>query len=82
MKQTFEQYLERDVWEAEGVLDDDMEDAFNNWLAELDVQELADYAQTFAEKSYLEGKEIVMKEFEPIIENLKKVGGTLVELSK
>lgn len=57
MKQTFEQYLERDVWEAEGVLDDDMEDAFNNWLSELDVQEVADFAEDYGKKCYLEGIE-------------------------
>jgi len=41
---TFEEYLRDNVWEPEGILDDYMPDAFDNWCAELDVQEVMDYA--------------------------------------
>lgn len=44
---TFEKYLEEDVWEPEGVLDDDMPDAFEAWLEGLDIQEVIDYAEQY-----------------------------------
>lgn len=44
---TFEEYLRDNVWEPEGILDDYMPDAFDNWCAELDVQEVMDYADDY-----------------------------------
>lgn len=67
---TFEQYLMNDVWEPEGVLDDDMPDAFDAWCAELDVQEVMDLAEIHGEKMYMQGKEDVLKGLEPHIEKL------------
>lgn len=55
MKQTFEEYLRDNCWDAEGILDDDMSDAFDTWCAELDVQEVMDYAEQFAGKRFQEG---------------------------
>jgi len=43
----FEKYLEEYCWEPEGVLDDDMPDAFEAWITNLDVQEVMDYADRY-----------------------------------
>lgn len=69
--QTFEKWLEEDKWEPEGVLDDDMPDAFDAWLAELDTQEVMDFAEEWGEKRFLDGKELVLKTFEPNIKKLQ-----------
>lgn len=45
---TFEKYLEEECWEPEGILDDNMPDAFESWLGELDTQEIMDYAEQYA----------------------------------
>jgi hypothetical protein len=47
---TFEKYLEEDCWEPEGVLDDDMPDAFEAWLEGLDTQEVMDYAEEWGKE--------------------------------
>lgn len=44
---TFEKYLEEDVWEPEGVLDDDMSEAFDVWLGDLSTQEVIDYTDDY-----------------------------------
>ncbi len=47
-KITFESFLEdkfMDSSYSDGVSKEQCEDAFNNWMSELDVQELIDYAQ-------------------------------------
>lgn len=46
---TFEKYLMEDVWEAEGVLDDDMSDAFDTWLTELQIDDVIAYAKEWGE---------------------------------
>ena len=46
---SFEQYLMDSCWEAEGILDDDMPDAFNAWLADLDIDEIMVYAEQWGE---------------------------------
>ncbi len=48
MINTFEKYLEEEVWEPQGVLDDDMPDAFETWLSQLDVEELIIYGGIYA----------------------------------
>jgi hypothetical protein len=50
---TFEKYLEEEVWEPEGVLDDDMPDAFEAWICDLDVAEVMDYVEEWG-KSLIE----------------------------
>lgn len=59
--QTFEEFLRDDIWEAEGVLDDDMPDAFDTWCSELDVQEVIDYAEEYGEKQFKAGIETAKK---------------------
>lgn len=49
----FEYYLQEKFTEEEPqVLDDDIPDRFNDWLEQLDIQEVIDYAQEYAEKIY------------------------------
>lgn len=54
-QQTFEKYLEENVWEAEGILDDDMPDAFEAWLVEMDVAQVMEYAEEWGAKEYEKG---------------------------
>lgn len=63
---TFEKYLEEDVWEPEGVLDDDMPEAFDAWLEQLDVQEVMDYAQEWGDEFRKE-----------VLSDLNKIGEAL-----
>ena len=51
MKKSFIQYLE-EKWPAEGVLDDDMPDAFNAWLESLDTQDIINYAESALIEAY------------------------------
>lgn len=46
--QTFIRFLEDKFGLQYHGLDDEMPDAFNDWLADLDVDELIDYADEFA----------------------------------
>ena len=47
----FKFFLRQKHFELEPLtLDDDLSDAFDIWLVELDVQELIDYGQQYAEK--------------------------------
>ena len=41
---SFEQYLMDSCWEAEGILDDDMPDAFDAWLGDIDTNEIISFA--------------------------------------
>ena len=68
--ETFEKWLEEYKWEPEGVLDDDMPDAFEAWICELEVAEVMDFAEEWGEKRFLDGKEFVLKAFEPHIRAL------------
>lgn len=43
--QTFEQFLSAKFFEDYHGTDDDSPDAFDNWLSNLDVQEILDYAE-------------------------------------
>lgn len=54
-QQSFEKYLEENVWEPEGVLDDDMPDAFEDWLTGLDVAEVMEHAENWGAKEYEKG---------------------------
>ncbi len=58
--QTFEEYLEEQCFTGENnmVLDDDMPDFLDNWIGNLDVQEVIDYAEEYGKKMYLAGKEV------------------------
>jgi hypothetical protein len=61
---TFEKYIES-RWEPEGVLDDDMPDAFDSMLGELDGQEYIDFADEYMENTLKQLKEIVQKYTDP-----------------
>lgn len=60
-RQTFEKYLEEDIWVdnySDGVLDDDMEDAFNGWVETLDVADIIEYAEGYGIKMYELGEKV------------------------
>jgi hypothetical protein len=61
---TFEKYIES-RWEPECVLDDDMPDAFDSMLGELDGQEYIDFADEYMENTLKQLKEIVQKYTDP-----------------
>jgi hypothetical protein len=49
-KTTFDSFLQEKFFEAEPqTLDDQFPDAFNDWLVDIDVQEIIDYGQEYAE---------------------------------
>ena len=48
----FEGYLQDIYIESEHPLDDMIPDGFNDWLENIDIQEVIDYAQEYAEKIY------------------------------
>jgi len=45
---TFTEYLESN-WDYEGILDDDMPDAFEAWILNLDIDTLIDYADAYGD---------------------------------
>ena len=50
IKPDFEEYLQEQFMDLEPqVLDDDLPDAFDSWLEQLDNQEIIDYGQKYAE---------------------------------
>lgn len=53
-KKTFEDWL-RDRFEPDGVLDDDMPDAFNGFIADMDSDEMMEYADLYGQACYLQG---------------------------
>ena len=49
--ETFENYLQDQFMKREPqVLDDDLSDAFDAWLADLDIDDLLMYGEEFAQK--------------------------------
>lgn len=70
---TFEEFLEdKFVKIAEGMLDDDLPDAFDNWLGTLDGDEYMEYAQQYGEKCWIDGKEEILDAFKPNIEKIQE----------
>jgi len=61
---TFEKYIES-RWEPEMVLDDDLPDAFDAMLGELDGQEYIDFADEYMENTLKQLKELVQKYTDP-----------------
>ena len=54
----FENYLEErfnSSTSSDGVLDDDLEDAFEDWLANLDIQKVCDYAEIWGKMQFADG---------------------------
>jgi len=53
---SFEEYLQEiHSNQADGVLDDNMPDDFDNWLSELDTAEVMEYAESYG-KELMENK--------------------------
>lgn len=67
---TFEEYLRDNVWEAEGILDDDMPDAFEGWLGALDTQEVMDLADDYGRSMWFKGSRNAIIELNKAIEPL------------
>lgn len=60
--QTFEYYLnDRFVAMHPEVLDDDMQDAFDDFLSNLDVGEIIAWGETYGAQQFLAGKEQTLK---------------------
>lgn len=55
MKQTFENYLEEVHAKLYTGTDDDMLDQCNDWVANLDIQEVIDYAEQWGAEQYEAG---------------------------
>ncbi len=73
----FEDYL-KEVFEkdfAERVLDDDLNDAYDNWVCGLDGEELIHYADKYAEIKYKEGQE-------QMYESMAEQNKTFMEVNK
>lgn len=52
---SFENYLQNIHSVIYGGTDDDMPDAFENWLSNLDGEDYMRYGQLYGEKTFLEG---------------------------
>ena len=73
MKNTFEDYLQEKHADQYVGLDDDMPDDFNDWLMNLDVDELLDYGEKYGVKIRHEGWKAGWDECkEQVFNNLKK----------
>jgi uncharacterized protein (DUF2164 family) len=62
--QTFEDFL-REIHTkhfSDGVLDDDLQDNFDSWVQNLDVQEVIDYAENYGRQQYNQGRIDALKE--------------------
>lgn len=70
----FEDFLQsKHADQCEGVLDDDMSDDYENWITNLDVQDMQDYGEEWGERRYLDGKEFVLDGMRPSIEMASKI---------
>ena len=56
MKQTFEDFLKDRHANDYCGLDDDMPDAFDSWVGELDVQEVIDLAELYGDYQFKAGQ--------------------------
>ena len=52
---TFEEFLQDKHGENYNGTDDDMSDAFDNWVSNLDTQEVMDYAESYGREVYKSG---------------------------
>jgi hypothetical protein len=56
----FEEYLKEIHTKIYHGTDDDMPDAFDNWLGEIDGEEYMKWAELFGQQRFLEGKKEVL----------------------
>ena len=68
-------FLEKEWYkDNQEVLDDDMTDRFNQWITELDVEEIIDYTLQFISDNYHPNEECISKaEVEKILEEEEKL---------
>lgn len=63
-ERTFEDWLQEfHIKLYPQILDDDLPDAFNDWLQQLDVDELLRYGNLFAKEQNLAGQSYVLNKF-------------------
>ena len=84
-KETFEDYLqEKHFEENPTLLDDDIPDAFNEWLENVDTQDVIEYADIFIkrvlEAKEKEVKEDIIKNIEGMKKEIPQFRGTLKQL--
>jgi hypothetical protein len=81
MKETFIKFLERMHAEVYTGLDDNMPDAFENWLEIQGIDYLLNFANKYGEIAYITGKRDGLKEardvFEPLTKELEDLKQTL-----
>jgi hypothetical protein len=60
-KQTFEEFLQ-EVFNRfnPGVLDDELQDSFDAWLSNMDIERLLTWGETYGNEQYLAGKEEIL----------------------
>lgn len=69
---TFEDYLQqKHADQAECILDDDMPEDYDNWLCELEPEELIKHAEEWGNFRYMEGKVAAYNHSMEIIERTK-----------
>lgn len=62
-KQTFEQFLEKLCFDINPtVLDDDMPDFFDNWLSEVNVDDIIRWGDLYGQSQYIEGMDSALKQ--------------------
>ena len=75
----FEDYLRDIHGEDYHGTDDDMPDAFDNWLGnEVQVDDLITYGNRYAAKMMLETKESMLQAFDPMVELLEEIKEAVV----
>ena len=69
----FENFLqEKHTQQYPEILDDDVPNAFNAWLTEINADTWIAYGDEYGTLKALEGKEFILNGFRPHIEELKK----------
>lgn len=59
--QTFEQFLQDIHFQLfPMILDDDLPDAFEDWIAEIDVEKVLEWGNLYGKQQYLIGKEEIL----------------------
>ena len=68
---TFEQYLQ-DIHadQADGVLDDDMPDSFDDFIGNMDVEEVMKYAEMYGATMYILGGKDAVNEVNSIAKDI------------
>lgn len=70
MNKTFEKYLEENVCNYDGILDDDMYEHFEQWLGQLDVDDVIKYAEKYGALMYARGRKDEAKMINEAVKDL------------